>query len=651
MNFRQVHIDFHTSEAISGIGESFDKKQFQNALITGHVNSVTLFAKCHHGWSYYPSKVNPMHPNLNFDLLGAQLEAAKEIGVAAKIYVSAGLDEKTAREHPEWLMRQIDESLIFSSRSFARAGYHRLCMNSPYLDELCEQVKEVCERYECDALFLDITSPWPCYCHNCIKILRSEGKDPYSEKNAKELAERTYIKYAKRIREAIDTVDPKIGVFHNCGHVARGRMDLAHLNSHLEIEALPTGGWGYDYFPQSAKYFHRQDMDYLGMTGKFHTQWGEFGGFKHPNALRYEVSLNAALGAKSSIGDQLHPSGKADMATYRLIGAAYSELEAKEPWLDNVSAVADIGVISTEAVAQDVTGDTGAIRILQDGHYLFDFIDTESDLERYKLIILPDLPRMSRDTAEKLRNYCTHGGKVLATGISALVEDEDKLALDLGAKWVGEQEISVTYIRPTVQNKYLEDTGYIFYNKAYRVEPETKDCMMLCMEKPYFERTSEHFCSHMHAPDSGEFAGAAMTCGKDGIYIPADVFSEYVKQGSLLPKHLVFTAIEALLGEEKTVNVDMPSQGRISLMEQADEGRYISHLLYANPILRGKIEIIEDIVPLNNVSLKIKLQKKIKNVYLAPSGEKIEFTQENGRVSLTVPKVDCHAMVVLEYFD
>ena len=71
MNFRQVHLDFHTSERIFGIGESFDKKQFQEALKKGHVNSVTLFSKCHHGWAYHPSKANDMHPNLSFDLLKA----------------------------------------------------------------------------------------------------------------------------------------------------------------------------------------------------------------------------------------------------------------------------------------------------------------------------------------------------------------------------------------------------------------------------------------------------------------------------------------------------------------------------------------------------------------------------------------------------
>ena len=97
LRFRQVHLDFHTSEKIENIGAKFDKKRFQEMLKTGHINSITLFSKCHHGWSYHPAKANEMHPNLNFDLLGAQIEAAHEIGVKTPVYLSAGLDEKTAR--------------------------------------------------------------------------------------------------------------------------------------------------------------------------------------------------------------------------------------------------------------------------------------------------------------------------------------------------------------------------------------------------------------------------------------------------------------------------------------------------------------------------------------------------------------------------
>ena len=87
------HLDFHTSEAIPGIAKNFSKQQFQDTFRRGHVDSITVFSKCHHGWAYHPSEANETHPHLDFDLLGAQIEAAHEIGVKTPVYLSAGLDE------------------------------------------------------------------------------------------------------------------------------------------------------------------------------------------------------------------------------------------------------------------------------------------------------------------------------------------------------------------------------------------------------------------------------------------------------------------------------------------------------------------------------------------------------------------------------
>ena len=78
--------------------EQVFKEQFQKALKMGHVDSITLFAKCHHGWAYFPSEANERHPCLDFDLLGSQIEAAHEIGVKTPVYISAGLDENLQEE-------------------------------------------------------------------------------------------------------------------------------------------------------------------------------------------------------------------------------------------------------------------------------------------------------------------------------------------------------------------------------------------------------------------------------------------------------------------------------------------------------------------------------------------------------------------------
>ncbi len=64
-----------------------------------------------------------------------------------------------------------------------------------------------------------------------------------------------------------------------------------------------------------------------------------------------------------------------DMATYKLIGAAYSGAEEKEEWLDNVEQVTDIAVFSYESIRAASSGavdkrngiDAGVARILLEG--------------------------------------------------------------------------------------------------------------------------------------------------------------------------------------------------------------------------------------------------------------------------------------------
>ncbi len=57
LRFRQIHLDFHTSEAIPAVGKDWDKRHFQQMLTLGQVNSINIFGKCHHGWCYYPTQV------------------------------------------------------------------------------------------------------------------------------------------------------------------------------------------------------------------------------------------------------------------------------------------------------------------------------------------------------------------------------------------------------------------------------------------------------------------------------------------------------------------------------------------------------------------------------------------------------------------
>ena len=646
MRNRQVHLDFHTSGALK-VGEKFSKEQFISQLKNGHIDSITVFSKCHHGWSYHPTEVNEMHPGLSFDLLGAQLEACKEAGVNAPVYISAGYDEKAYDAHPEWRWICSDDPAEVEE-FHNETHFHHLCFNTGYLDALCAQVEEVMVKYNPCGVFLDIISARVCYCEKCLKDMKALGLDINKDEDCEKFAVMTLYKYMDAINASVRKYSDTATIFHNSGHIAKGNHTVISKNTHLELESLPTGGWGYDHFPLSAAYVRTlKDKEYLGMTGKFHQSWGEFGGFKHPNALIYETALSVMNGAGCSIGDQLHSSGEMNPATYSLIGKAYERIEEREPWLQGAKNLADIAVLSVEATTEnrEARADVGANRMLLESKLLYNFIDEAADISGYKLLILPDDCIVSDAMLEKINDFTAKGGKVLASGES-IVRD-GAFILDTGAEFTGRNEFSPTYfipLFPTVNG----DTTYIMRCASYKIE--AADCEVTALrENPYFNRERDRFCSHMHAPNNEEERFPAVVIKGNVAYVSWSIFSAYGELGHLCFKEIFADTVKRLMGDTATVKVSLPDKAVMTLTRQEAEKRSILHLLFAHTTVRGRnTEVIEDTVPLYNVKCEVKRDAEPSKVYLAPEKEEIPFTYENGRVLFTVPVVDIHAMAVIE---
>ena len=99
-------------------------------------------------------------------------------------------------------------------------------------------------------------------------------------------------------------------------------------------------------------------------------------------------------------------------------------------------------------------------------------------------------------------------------------------------------------------------------------------------------------------------------------------------------------------------------------MHQAEEGRYVLHLLYANTINRGgpmnlsggtisrspqSVEVIEDLTPLHGTTVSLQLPNAVKRVTLEPQGVELPFTTAGEVLTVSVDEFACHQMVVLEY--
>lgn len=663
IRYRQIHLDFHTSEHIPAIGAEFDPEAFVGTLKAANVDSVTIFAKCHHGWSYYPTKVGAPHPNLaRPDLMGDMIKALSAADIEAPIYITVQWDERNARLHPEWRVRAATRNRFDPGQ--LQAGWHTLCLNhKAYRDQLLEHAREVVRNYDTPGLFFDIVLATDCVCQQCLESMAAHGLDP--SKAEDRLANDEWVNevFRTEMTAALHAEFPGLRIFYNCGHIHKqGRKRFAPY-THLELESLPTGGWGYDHFPSSARYAATLGLDFLAHTGKFHLSWGEFGGFKHPDALEYEAAQMVALGSKCLVGDQLHPSGAINPDTYASIAPAYARIAKLEPYLEGARQVSQVAILSSEyfhhAGDRNSIADSGAAQMLLELKVPFDVVDGTSDFSPYSVIILPDDIPVEGAVAQKLKAFHADGGSLLLSGSSALQAD-GRFALETGVHSTGPVDFTPSYVRSGSElDDGLTRTPFVVYGTAQQIVADNASVLAEIVP-PYFNRSYAHFSSHAHAPDDVAAAplGAAVTLADRVGYIAYPIFSIYHNVGQPLYRHIVRGLLARLL-PEPALTTDLPSAGRATLTHQADANRHIVHLLYGAPQIRGKavqqgegtrvMEMIEDIPAIGPVSASVRLPSRPKRAYEAVSGQDLDVHDNgDGSYGVTLDRLRIHAAVVFE---
>jgi hypothetical protein len=656
--FRQVHLDFHTSPLIPDVGVDFDPEEFAKTLKSAYVNSITVFAKCHHGMSYYPTKVGVMHPSLKRDLLGEMVEACHKEGIRVCAYISVVWDEYSAGNHGDWLQVNKDGTLA-GRPPFGNRGWRFLCMNSPYVDYVAEQTEEILRLYDVDGIFFDIVmQTYPgCVCNHCMKSMKQLGLDPTNDTDLYRHSQIVGRNFMSRMDRLVKSLKPDISIFYNSrlrleSNYELGMRKESDYFTHFEIESLPSGGWGYNHFPLFVRYYQTLGKDLLGMTGRFHKSWADFGGFKNRPALEYECFTMLSLGAKCSVGDQLHPRGRLDITVYNLIGSVYKKVAEREEWCKNAKPISDIGVLISSSFYNDwrTDSDEGAMRILSESHYQFSFIDSLEDLNKYKLIIAPDRVVIDEVMAEKLRRYLKNGGKLILSYKSGL--DSDRFILDeVGVDYLGDSDYCPDYFKVLAPaDKDIEPAEYVMYERGTKVQPRDGTQVLAEVYQPYFNRTWEHFSSHAQTPPEKKSPYPAVTRRDNVIYISYPVFRAYILHGNLVYKKLVKNCIDLLLDRPLVIS-DAPSTARITVnLQRLDEKeRYVVHILHYIPERRCKsIDIIEDVIPLYNLKLKVRLANPPSRCYLAPEMRDLDFVYNNTYAEFTVPEVNGYQIVVLE---
>ncbi|MCL2352437.1 MAG: beta-galactosidase trimerization domain-containing protein [Firmicutes bacterium] len=662
--FRQIHMDFHTSPLIPGAGEAFDAAEFARTLQTARVESINLFAKCHHGMYYYPTKIGTMHPSLKFDLLGAQIKACREAGIRVCIYTTVVWDEDLCDRHPEWMLISPD-GVLGLKKPFTADYYawRRLCLNNGALAaHVKAELAETYALYKPDGCWIDIVSQADCICPVCLSDRKALGLDGNNPADMARHARLTEIRFMKEIFGYVKDMDPSLGVYFNGNP---GEMDQAgdsalssrlkrESNSYIDIESLPSDLWGYAHFGVSVNYLNKYAQELTMMNGKFHKAWGDFGSLRNVEALEYECFRALANGAKICIGDQLHPSGKIDGTVYQRIGEVFNSVEAKEPWCRDTRKLAQIGVYTPKGVleagdgayAADATNE-GVYRMMTELHLLFDFVDFQDDISGYELVVLPDSVLLPGYVSEKIKKYTESGGSLLITGKSGLSDVAGRFAADgIGALYCGEAEYCPRYMRIAEEFEGLPPMDYVAYERGARVEALPGAKVLAYTVNPYFNRTYEHFSSHRQTPPSGVTDEPCIIMNGNIIYISNPLFKDYAINGNRIYRDILSDCVRRLM-PEPVVRCALPAAAELTVRMQG--GTHIVHIL--SYIIQRKcrsMDTIEERFPLYNRKISLKTGRKPMKVYTAPQLAELSYNFAGEYVEIEIPEITGHQMIVIE---
>jgi len=668
--WRKIHLDYHNSHHMTSVAKDFDPDEFGNRLADAHVSGIVLFAKDMHGYFYYPSEYGPVHPGLDHDLLGQQVEACRRRNIKVYAYYCTTWDNYLAEHHPEWLVINRDRS-SFLPKFNEPPSFTALCLsNEDFVELMLSHTREFLTRYEFDGIWYDMPVPrdGECFCKNCLMTLRTANLDPFDAGVQRKHKQELVTNWMRRSYALAHHICPGIQVDQN-NQTVFGLGERVPYLDNIDIEALPTAFWGYSYYPTHVRYARTFGTSVCGMTGRFQQSWADFGGLKHPNQLRMELAGIVANAAQCDIGDQLPPSGRLDPAVYATIGRCYADIERIESFLEHAAPVVEaaiivqgrpldpLGVLKTLATTALGESVYGAVKLLMEAHIQFDIIEADADFDRYRLVILPDKLIVDDELACRLRTYLDQHGAIIAS-YHALrqLEGSKSWVHIVDLEYDGESPFKPAYLKlASPLSDTLPDYEYALYSETaqWLLNTTNTGAALAYIGEPLFQRSAEHYTSHAQTPFDHltDYVGLFAHPQFGAAAFP--LFSSYYRTGYWIYRELFLHLIERVL-PERLIETNAPLSTEVTVTHQVGTQhhpeRWLVHVVNFSPNRRSPLhcEYLEDPIPLHAIRISLRIDDEIVKVYLAASGHQLPVSRDNGCWNVEIPRIEISEIVVFE---
>jgi hypothetical protein len=665
------------------------------------VQCVMIYTMEHWGYALYPTKIGYVHPNLHYDYVGRQVEAARRYGLSPLAYYSYNFAQEVANYHPDWRMLKRN-----GQPERFRNKFNVVCQNSPYGDFMLQTFHEIFQSYAFDGLFLDIFPVNPCfyevgllespfcYCQYCLALWEKEkgtsfrsGLDTIEgrRERIRWTRQKSGDEFVDRIYQTIRPLRVKATLAGNGGCLWFWRSLIEKLSyNYGEPDFSPSGicvgpilmrGWGQPHYQVGVWLRDKRTIADQVPTA----------------ILRTEAAAELASGARLFMIGSLvlgHLPKGFDSETITACKEALRDSFGFESLFKGATSISGVAVVAGEQTFDQYTAEEhpvdlrdsvqGALDLLSSTHYPLDAVPDwglkEETLRQYSLVILPEVEVLSDAQGELLRNFVHAGGCLIASGRCGLKDEKGKergdflLAEVLGVHYRGEVKKYAGNIKVT--GKELYRGGSIFLNPRSHsltktigegpvglggpyitIEGPAEELMAI--RTPMFaEDQSRGVFFHWPPPppvaqDDGKGV-TVFTYGKGrALYLAVNLFREYKRSQSFWIQSWMEAVVRQLV-PTVPIRVDgseTPGYYHATFWRDDAHKRLLVQIVNTSAlVLRGKVVPLRGVRVVGNAGI---LRANTARV-LWPEERSLELQQQGQEWHIPLPDLDIYTVVSVE---
>jgi hypothetical protein len=644
--------------------------------------------------AYYPTKIEHHHKSAwmkdGTDPFGDLVAACRKMDLVVIARTDPhSIRDEAAAAHPEWVAVDARGE---KRRHWAAPNRWVTCALGPYnFDFMTAVTREIVSLYKVDGIF---ANRWQgsglCYCDSCKKLFKAfSGLDIPRSNNPQDPTVRAYIEWSNgRLFELwrlwddqIRKINPQARYIANSGGGSMTTLDMKTIS-----QIAPT------------LFADRQSRRGLmppwanGKNGKeFRATFGPkpivgIASIGIDDEHRWKDSVNTEaelrIWLSDGIANGLRPwvakfSGEIyDKRWLGVVEKVYGWHWKNEKYLRNQENLARVAMVYSQQTGTFYGGtqkhqkveehELGMYQALVEARIPFEMahdglLDAEN-IDRYKLLILPNIAALSDAQCDQLRSYVKRGGSLLATFETSLYDQNGKPRGEFGLKdlfgvsYAGkvERDIKNSYMRIEAATKHpvlrgLEDAGRII-NTVQRVDvnPAAQFAPPPLTRIPsYPDLPMEEVYPRIPQTNIPELFLREM--GQSRIaYFPGDIDRTFWELLALDHSKLLRNTINWALNEPAIVTVEGPGVLDVTVWTQAQS--MTVHLVnLTNPMMmKGPFR---ELIPTSAQQLRVRLPdgKTARDVRLLVADKPIDFQPANSAVSLVVPSILDHEVVAITF--